>query len=153
MDIVYDAELVCEETTCVVCTEKASDTKLNCNHDGFCIDCIERWYKKSSTCPLCRVQIEKVCTSNVLHKELSPKEEVYWELYDLIIKYVKQSEQVRYMETIYPIVKKYPPNKLLMIYNMYKGQIELELEIRSLPMLLKLYYRYKALIRFRLGTS
>ena len=46
-----------ERELCCICFEKAANCKLKpCNHENFCIDCVEKLVKQSrkSKCPMCR---------------------------------------------------------------------------------------------------
>ena len=152
MNIKYQKDLKCLDQTCSICLEVNSNTKLSCNHDCFCDECITTWTRTNSSCPMCRTTIQHIYTSSIKYKELTPKEEVFWEVYDLVIKCVPEKNQMRYMNTIYPIVKKYPPKKLLRLFDMYKGQIEFNMHIATLPSLLEKYYKYKGIIEFRIST-
>ena len=46
-----------ERELCCICLDKAANCKLKpCNHENFCIDCVEKLVKQSrkSKCPMCR---------------------------------------------------------------------------------------------------
>jgi hypothetical protein len=38
---------------CNICLSVNSNCKTNCNHE-YCYDCINKWYSKNNTCPICR---------------------------------------------------------------------------------------------------
>jgi len=43
---------------CVICRDAyVTPIKLECNHI-FCEDCIEEWFKREKTCPICRHEIK-----------------------------------------------------------------------------------------------
>ena len=48
------------EKECIVCLEEFKDTenisKLDCNH-SYHDDCIQEWFQKDRSCPLCRYQV------------------------------------------------------------------------------------------------
>jgi hypothetical protein len=150
VEVSYQEHLVCRESTCAICVENASNAQLDCGHDQFCMRCVDKWFQNSTTCPLCRAHISRVCTSDGLYKRLgvTDVEEVVLEIILLVERYVEEEHQPRYIETIYPIVKKYPPKKLLRLFNMYKGQIELGIQENSLPKLLEKYYSCKKTIDY-----
>jgi hypothetical protein len=41
---------------CPVCLEKKMVIRLRCDH-GVCDECIQQWYERSETCPICRKPI------------------------------------------------------------------------------------------------
>jgi hypothetical protein len=45
-----------ELTKCPICDESDINVQTNCAH-LYCLDCINKWYNKSSKCPMCRQQI------------------------------------------------------------------------------------------------
>jgi len=65
--IMYHTELIkifrdIETTECSICMETNANSMTLCKH-SFCYDCINKWYQKSNTCPMCRSPIEDVFTS------------------------------------------------------------------------------------------
>ena len=44
---------------CCICLEMKSDSISLCNH-SFCYVCINKWYKQKNSCPICRIQLDKV---------------------------------------------------------------------------------------------
>ena len=47
-----------ESSYCPICEENKVDLCLPCSH-FFCEECINDWVKKSETCPLCRIKLNK----------------------------------------------------------------------------------------------
>ena len=148
VEVCYEEHLVCTNDVCCICTGSQSNTKLDCGHDVFCMECIHKWFQRKTSCPLCRAQISQVYTHDKSHKEWSLEEEVMFEVAELVKQYAGEKDHKRYMKTIYPIVKKYPAGKLLQLFNMHKGQIELEIQKNSFTRLLENYYKYKKTIHF-----
>jgi E3 ubiquitin-protein ligase DOA10 len=145
MSVVYDPELSNTEV-CTICMHRESDVKLPCRHDTFCIKCIKKWKSAStcSTCPLCRVEFKFVWTRNVKYKQMSPKEEVFGFVRSLVTRHVKDTSQhERLILTINAIVHQYDLGKVLQLYDMYAGQVELHLRTKSVTQLLHLYYKNK----------
>ena len=48
-----------EPWECCICLEKTGDSMSVCSH-CFCYSCINRWYKKNNSCPICRDTLEQV---------------------------------------------------------------------------------------------
>ena len=44
---------------CCICLENTGDSITLCHH-SFCYSCINQWFKKNNSCPICRVTLEKV---------------------------------------------------------------------------------------------
>lgn len=65
-DIIVDYKILIDQITydfndeqeCSICLS-ISDSITNCDH-YFCKDCINRWYNKNITCPLCREEIKYI---------------------------------------------------------------------------------------------
>ena len=52
-----------DEGDCCICLEHNSNTMTLCKHT-FCYDCINKWYKKNNSCPMCREPINEVYISS-----------------------------------------------------------------------------------------
>jgi hypothetical protein len=52
-----------EKKECSICLETNSNSMTLCKHD-FCYDCINEWYKKNNSCPMCREKMEEVYFSS-----------------------------------------------------------------------------------------
>jgi len=50
---------ILEKKECSICFEINSDSMSLCNH-SFCYDCINKWYKKNNSCPICRETLDKI---------------------------------------------------------------------------------------------
>lgn len=48
-----------EEKECSICMETKSNSMTLCHH-SFCYECINKWYKKNNSCPMCRSPIEEI---------------------------------------------------------------------------------------------
>jgi hypothetical protein len=48
-----------ELTKCPICHELDINIQTNCTH-SYCLDCISKWYNKSSECPLCKQEITHI---------------------------------------------------------------------------------------------
>jgi hypothetical protein len=48
-----------DESECCICLETNSNAMTLCKHT-FCYDCINKWYKKNNSCPMCRENINEV---------------------------------------------------------------------------------------------
>ncbi len=55
--------------------EKGIMNCCECNV-SFHVECLKKWYKKSNTCPNCRIQHKEGCE----HFELVEKEKIYYEV-------------------------------------------------------------------------
>jgi hypothetical protein len=47
------------DSDCNICLSVESNCKTKCNHE-YCYDCINTWYSKNTTCPMCRDKIDMV---------------------------------------------------------------------------------------------
>jgi hypothetical protein len=56
-----------EKKECCICLETNSNSMTLCKHD-FCYNCINEWYKKNNSCPMCREKMEEVYFSSPLNE-------------------------------------------------------------------------------------
>lgn len=70
IDCLYVSKIINKsiENICSICLEVSSNVQTNCNH-FYCYKCINNWYYKNKTCPICRQQLV-VChiLENALNK-------------------------------------------------------------------------------------
>lgn len=71
------SEIVLNGEDCSICLEKIEIAhKTECGHI-FCKSCIEEWYKRNSTCPLCRKKITHSNHHNPTNNKNSNENEIY----------------------------------------------------------------------------
>ncbi|RLN31488.1 hypothetical protein BBJ28_00025769, partial [Nothophytophthora sp. Chile5] len=65
-----------EGAECIIClSEPRNTTVLPCRHMCLCSACAETLRKSSSTCPICRTQVEALLQIRVEAKETTEAEE------------------------------------------------------------------------------
>ena len=50
----------CRTITCEICFETVEVLNTNyydCNHNNFCLDCVNDWSTRGNNCPLCRADV------------------------------------------------------------------------------------------------
>lgn len=141
MNIEYNAALK-TSGECAVCLDAKATTCLSCNHQCFCATCIERW--EAQTCPLCRAPITWASTNDPAYYEPGDEELLVRTIHHLAKKhFTSQVLRNMFLHMVIKAISNYDATKVLKLYDMHQGFVELLLSTHTLKEIGRLYYQHR----------
>ena len=156
VNITYVKKLDLDEEECSICKEVQSNTKLECGHSCFCMECISMWTRQNNSapctlpettnacvsCPLCRASVTQVWTSDIKHRVPTDREEIFHTIVHLVRKHVSAHNQQTYIHVlshkVRDTLKGMDARTVLRTIDARKGGIERALQCLPLTTLVKM---------------